>query len=73
MPRSIEPLHTRRAAQLKALVQARNTLPPMDRYAILALFNDCGRPDGLDTSHLPSGSLELIDALAGRYLQEVAS
>jgi hypothetical protein len=73
MPRSIEPLHTRRAAQLKALVQARNTLPPGDRYAIIALANDCSGAAGFNTSHLPSGSLELIDTLAGRYLQEVTS
>jgi hypothetical protein len=73
MPRSIEPLHTRRAAQLKALVQARNTLPPRDRYTVMDLFDACRCAAGLDTSRLHSGSLELIDTLAGRYLQEVAS
>lgn len=73
MPRSIEPLHTRRAAQLKALAQARNTLPAPARFAVIALFEDCRADAGLDTSRLPSGSLELIDSLAGRYLEEVAS
>lgn len=73
MPRSIEPIHTRRAAQLKALAQVRNTLPPGARHAVVALFNDCTSNGGLSTAHLPSGSLELIDTLARRYLDEVAS
>lgn len=73
MPRSIETIHTRRAAQLKALAQVRNTLSSSHRATVIALFDECRSATGLDTSHLPSGQLELIGTLAGLYLDEVVS
>jgi len=65
MPRSIESLHARRAAQLKALAQVRNTLPAPDRALVL---------DMLDTEPgaLTDKQIETIGVLAGRYLCEVA-
>lgn len=72
MPRSIETLHTRRAAQLKALAQARNTLPAADRAMVLDLFEVCRGAAGLELQHLADWQLDLIDSLAGAYLCEVA-
>ena len=65
MPRSIEPLAIRRAAQLKALAQVRNTLPRADRIAVAELYDT---PAG----GLTDKQLELIDTLAATYLSEVA-
>lgn len=64
MPRSIEPLAIRRAAQLKALAQVRNTLPA-SRRAMIA--------DMIDTGELNDKQLETIGVLAGLYLCEVVS
>jgi len=66
MPRSIETLHARRAAQLKALAQVRNTLPASDRAMVIDLFD---RLSGA----LDDKDLELIGTLASRYLCEVVS
>jgi len=65
MPRSIETLHARRAAQLKALAQVRNTLPAPDRAMVIDLY---------DIEHwaLTDKQLETIAVLADRYLCEVA-
>lgn len=65
MPRSIEPLAIRRAAQLKALAQVRNTLPRADRVAVEELFFDW-HPEGFSAKQF-----ELIDTLAATYLSEV--
>lgn len=72
MPRSIEPLAIRRAAQLKALAQVRSTLPAADRYTVIDLFDTCRGAMGLSVAHLADWQLELIDALASTYLCEVA-
>jgi len=66
MPRSIETLHARRAAQLKALAQVRNTLPYVDR----TLVNDLCY---LEPADLTDKQLETIAVLADRYLSEVVS
>lgn len=72
MPRSIESLHARRAAQLKALAQVRNTLPRDDHRAVAELFDVCPTgATGLDVSALTDKQLELIGTLAARYLREV--
>jgi hypothetical protein len=63
MPRAIETLHARRAAQLKALAQVRNTLPAPDRAMVIDLFDRHGA--------LTDKQLELVGVLAGRYLCEV--
>ena len=39
MPRSIETIHVRRAAQLKALAQVRNTLPAPDRAMVIEYYD----------------------------------
>jgi hypothetical protein len=65
MPRNIEPIHTRRAAQLKALAQARNTLPAPDRTMVESLH-------ALDAFQLTDKHLETVGVLADRYLCEVA-
>lgn len=65
MPRSIETLDARRAAQLKALAQVRNTLPAADRAMVVDLFD---RRDALTDKQL-----ETIAVLAERYLNEVVS
>lgn len=73
MPRNIEPIHTRRAAQLKALAQVRNTLPAPDRAMVAELMGACSTgAGGLSVAHLQDWQLELIDSLAGAYLCEVA-
>jgi len=64
MPRSIETLHTRRAAQLKALAQVRNTLPAPDSAMVAYLYEHA--------SPLTDKQHETIAVLAGRYLCEVA-
>jgi len=66
MPRNIEPIHTRRAAQLKALAQVRNTLPGADR-ATVAEFYERGA-DALNDKEL-----ETVSVLATAYLCEVVS
>jgi len=71
MSRSIEPLAIRRAAQLKALAQVRNTLPRHDMRTVEELF-DLACASGFDVSHLSDKQLELIDTLAATYLREVA-
>ena len=71
MPRSIEPIHTRRAAQIKALAQVRNTLPRHAYRTVAELF-DLACASGFDVSHLNDKQLELIDTLAATYLREVA-
>lgn len=71
MPRSIEPLAIRRAAQLKALAQVRNTLPRPDFPTVAELF-DLACASGFDVNHLNDKQLELIDTLAATYLSEVA-
>jgi len=65
MPRSIETLTARRAAQLKALAQVRNTLPASDRAMVIDLFDQ--------TEPLTDKQHETIAVLAGRYLCEVVS
>lgn len=65
MPRNIEPIHTRRAAQLKALAHVRNTLPASDRALVIDMF-------ALHPHQLTDKHLETIGVLAGRYLCEVA-
>jgi len=65
MPRSIETLATRRAAQLKALAQVRNTLPAPDCAMVAYLYEHA--------SPLTDDQLETIAVLAGRYLCEVVS
>jgi len=65
MPRNIEPIHTRRAAQLKALAQVRNTLPAPDRAMVAELYDQ-------DTT-LADKQHETIAVLADRYLSEVVS
>lgn len=65
MPRNIEPIHTRRAAQLKALAQVRNTLPYVDRTMVADLSDIA--PD-----ELTDKQLETIGVLASTYLSEVA-
>jgi len=65
MPRSIETLHARRAAQLKALAQVRNTLPAPDRAMVIDLFDQA--------TPLTDKQIETIAVLAGRYLCEVVS
>lgn len=64
MPRNIEPIHTRRAAQLKALAQVRNTLPAPHRAMVVELVD-------LPVENMQDWQLELIDCLAGIYLCEV--
>lgn len=71
MPRNIEPIHTRRAAQLTALAQVRNTLPLGDRAMVIDLFDTCRGATGLSVEHLADWQLELIDSLAATYLSEV--
>lgn len=71
MPRNIEPIHTRRAAQLKALAQVRNTLPRPDMRTVEELF-DLAAASGFDVGHLTDKQLELVDTLAATYLREVA-
>ena len=66
MPRSTEPLHTRRAAQLKALAQVRNTLPAPHRAMVTELAD-------LPVGRMQDWQLELIDSLARAYLVEVVS
>lgn len=74
MPRPIEPLHTRRAAQLKALAQVRNTLPRADHVSVIELFDACSTGAGsLSVENMRDWQLELIDCLAGIYLSEVVS
>lgn len=65
MSRSIEPIHTRRAAQLKALAQVRNTLAAPHRAMVSELAD-------LPVERMQDWQLELIDALAATYLSEVA-
>lgn len=65
MPRSIEPLAIRRAAQLKALAQVRNTLPAPDRAMVIEMYET-------PANDLTDKQLELIDTLAVTYLCEVA-
>lgn len=65
MPRSIETLHSRRAAQLKALAQVRNTLPAADRAMVTDLYDQ--------ETPLTDKQHETIAVLAGRYLCEVVS
>lgn len=73
MPRSIEPLAIRRAAQLKALAQVRNTLPRADRVAVAELFDACSTGTGsLSVENLQDWHLELIGTLSATYLSEVA-
>ena len=69
MPHTPEALTVRRAAQLKALAEIRPTLPLIDRCAVIAMFEDCRGATGLDLRHLSNAQLELIEALAVRYLQ----
>lgn len=64
MPRSIEPLAIRRAAQLKALAQVRNTLPRAVRAAVEELFATAA-------AERTDKQLELIGTLASTYLREV--
>lgn len=64
MPRNIEPIHTRRAAQLKALAQVRNTLTAPHRAMVVELVD-------LPVENMQDWQLELIDCLAGIYLCEV--
>lgn len=71
MPRNIEPIHTRRAAQLRALAQVRNTLPAPDRAMVIDLFDACRGATGLEVQNLADWQLELIDSLASAYLCEV--
>ena len=66
MPRNIEPIHTRRAAQLKALAQVRNTLPASDRDMVADLFD-------IEHGALTDKQLEMIDVMARAYLNEVVS
>lgn len=72
MPHSTDPLHARRAAQLKALAQVRNTLPRDDYRSVCELF-DLACASGLDVSYLTDKQIELIGTLAARYLNEVVS
>jgi len=72
MPRSIETLHARRAAQLKALAQVRNTLPRGDCAMVIDLFDTFRGANGLDTHLMADWQLELVGTLAGRHLCEVA-
>lgn len=65
MPRSIEPIHARRAAQLKALAQVRNTLQAPHRAMVAELVD-------LPVENMQDWQLELIDTLASTYLCEVA-
>lgn len=65
MPRSIGPLAIRRAAQLKALAQVRNTLPRHANQYVAELYD-------LPVENMRDWQLELIDTLAGLYLCEVA-
>lgn len=65
MPRFIETLVTRRAAQLKALAQVRNTLPASDRAMVADLY-------GQETT-LTDKQQETVAVLADRYLSEVVS
>lgn len=65
MPRSIEPLAIRRAAQLKALAQVRNTLPRHANQQVAELYD-------LSFENMQDWQLELIDTLAATYLSEVA-
>lgn len=71
MPRSTEPPAIRRAAQLKALAQVRNTLPRHDMHTVAELF-DLAAASGFDVGYLTDKQLELIDTLADTYLREVA-
>lgn len=66
MPRNIEPIHTRRVAQLKALAQVRNTLPAPHR-AIAADLMD------VPVEYMQDWQLELVETLARTYLFEVVS
>lgn len=72
MPRSIELLHTQRAAQFKQLAQIRNTLPRTDSATVIDLYSACTIDGGLVIANLQDWQLELISVLAGRYLHEVA-
>lgn len=73
MPRNIEPIHARRAAQLKALAQVRNTLPRGDRQSVAELYDACSTGNGqLSTENLQDWQLELIDRIARAHLREVA-
>ncbi|MCX7283945.1 MAG: hypothetical protein NTX28_07850 [Novosphingobium sp.] len=65
MPRNIEPIHARRAAQLKALAQVRNTLPAPDRAMVAELVD-------VPVENMQDWQLELVDSLASAYLCEVA-
>lgn len=65
MPRNIEPIHTRRAAQLKALAQVRNTLPAPHRDMVAELVD-------VPVEHMQDWQLELVDSLSRAYLCEVA-
>ena len=71
MPRSIEPLASRRAAQLKALAQVRNTLPRSECTTVCELYDIATCSSGFDVSYLSDKQLELIDTLAATYLSEV--
>lgn len=68
MPRSIELINTRRAAQLKALAQIRGTLPAIDRRMVAELYE----ASGFDNARLQDWQLDMIEALAARFLSEVA-
>lgn len=66
MPRNIEPIHARRAAQLKALAQVRNTLPASDRDMVADLMD-------VPAENMQDRQLEMVDSLASTYLCEVVS
>jgi len=72
MSRSIEQLEIRRAAQLKALAQVRNTLPRSECTTVCELYDIVTCSSGFDVSYLTDKQLETIGVLAGRYLCEVA-
>lgn len=62
-------LHSMRGHQLRALAQSRSKLDPSDIYTVQRYTELCGQD--FDTRNLSDKSLEEIQALCGKYFDQV--